>query len=134
MGLQKSHPRVRQEQVVAAIGVRRDLRRRETGNSGRRKMDPSHYRIFLILLLCFYPTRIGPSQEDSHTGHQRGESGNTRDDGTPNRLPRDPKSGYLVRDLSQLQTSRALILQHISFHYTLLVVCSIQISDSRDMP
>ena len=60
--------------------------------------------------------------EDSYTGHQRGQPGNTRDDGTPHRLPRDPKSGYLVRDLSWLQTSTNIELENMISSYTLLVV------------
>ena len=60
--------------------------------------------------------------EDSYTGYQRGQSGNTRNDGTPNRLPRDPKSGYLVRDLSRLQTFKNIDIENIISSYTLLVV------------
>ena len=72
-----------------------------------------------------YPTRIGPSptaMEDNYTGHQRGQSGNTRNDGTPNRFPRDPKSGYLVGDLSRLQTFKNIDIENIISSYTLLVV------------
>ena len=55
-----------------------------------------------------YPTRIGPSpsaMEENYTGY-----------------PRDPKSGYLVRDLSRLQTFKNIDIENIISSYTLLVV------------
>ena len=122
---------MRQEHVVAEIGVRRD---REAGDSGRTKKWFHLITAYFKFIALFYPTRIGPSQEDSHTGHQRGESGNTRDDGTPNRLPRDPKSGYLVRDLSQLQAGKALTLSILVFVIHCLWFTALGFSDSRDMP